>query len=82
MIGGKIGEELSNKFSITKKNALCVALMDDFFDDAKNFVSGTWGRMKQYARDNKHIILPLVSNLLGTVHPSLGQIPLGGNINS
>jgi hypothetical protein len=67
---------------------MCVLVLDDFFDDLKASGSKMWSTAKQFVADNKHVIYPLVTNLIRGIHPGAGNViegalsAFGGTIQS
>lgn len=47
--------------------------MDDFWADLKDRGHKLWTGAKEFVADNKHVIYPLVTNLLSRVNPGLGD---------
>ena len=44
-VASKIVNETSKRLKIPLKDALCVLVLDDFWDDASNFASKGWDKM-------------------------------------
>lgn len=70
------------------KDATCILVMDDFFDDLKDAGSKVYHGLRDFYQDNKHIVHPLISNLVSRIHPAAATLfdaattAFGGKIKS
>lgn len=70
MMASKIVHETSHKLKIPAKDALCMLVMDDFWNDLKVKAGNSWTRVKEFASDNKHVIYGLLANLISAAVPA------------
>lgn len=61
-------------FNVSRKDALAIALLDDWYDDVKDFGKNAIKNVRDYVSDNKHTIYPMVTNMATRIHPALGAL--------
>lgn len=58
-------------------------VLDDFWDDLKKKGSELFDSFKEFASDNKHLLIPLVKSIISRIIPAANMIsPIGGHMRS
>lgn len=47
-IAGKVIHSTANKLKVPLKDAMCILVLDDFIDDAKQFGQKAWSTLKDF----------------------------------
>jgi len=69
-----VREFMRNNSGVDYSEAVSILIMDDFFGDLKNIGSKAWNGLRNYVKDNKHTLYPMVNNIAKRIHPTLGAI--------
>lgn len=71
-ISGKVIKQTAQKLKIPLKDAMCMLVLDDWFDQLKKTGTQLWNTGKQFVQDNKDVIQPFLTALLSKIHPLVG----------
>lgn len=74
LILNKITKETAKKLGVSRKDAVVVLALDDFWDTLKDKGLKYLNKAKDFVRDNKHMVYPMVSSLLGQYMPAVKTI--------
>lgn len=73
-IANKVVNQTAKQLQIPMKDAMCILVLDDFWNDLKVKAKGAWHNVKEFVGDNKHMIYSLISNLIGSAIPGAKPI--------
>lgn len=56
------------------KDAMCILVLDDFYDDLKTKGTQIWNTAKQFVIDNKDTVHDVLSSIISKINPTASKI--------